>query len=96
LIFSFTEKVTAGNSNAQIENFCHLTSICRQSFSGAILEQTVMNFKNPAHRFCAECSYLFDSQVVFKNFSWFESSFCFSERFRAIFWDGQFFNVADT
>jgi hypothetical protein len=83
-------------SRSQFEIVCQLTSIRRQSTSGEIYEQTVMNFKNTAHGFCAEGSHLADSRAVFKNFAWFESSFCFSEHERAIFRDGRFSNVADT
>jgi hypothetical protein len=55
-----------------------------------------MNFKNPGHGFCAEGSHLADSQAVFENFSWFESSSDFSDREEGRFRDGRFSNMADT
>jgi len=75
------------------EIFCQLTSFCRQTSLGAILEQTVMNFKNPAHGFCAKGFHIAEWQAVFENFAWFESIFGFSDHEEGIFRDGRFTTV---
>ena len=56
----------------------------------AIYDQTVMNLKNLAHGFCAEGSHLVESQVVYENSTWFESSLHFSEHENAKFRDDWF------
>ena len=49
-----------------------------------------MNFKNPAHGFCAEGSHLVDLQAVCENVTWFESSFHFLKHEGVKFQDGRF------
>ena len=71
-------------------------SIYRQSILDGICEQTMMNFKNMEHGFCAEGSHLADTRVVFVNSSWLESSTDFLDREEGRFWDGRFSNMANT
>ena len=76
--------------------FRQLTSIYRKSISDGIFEQTMMNFKNPAHGFCAEGSHLADSWAIFENSTWFESSSDSSNCEEGRFRDDRFSIVADS